>query len=237
MKLKHCALVLLSAISLSKASADDIYKGVRGPTRVQADGRMVFSKSNETLTLANTLVMKYWDGEELGLFGFGTMSYKHNKDVSGFSDVTLGIGPRAARGIFNTIDYVAATLPTGSNETSNHRVDFKIGSANTLLFTESLGIDAFVEYTFTGTDSKGINPPNELYLSILSEAGISGNLRAAFGVTRSNRTDGKNAMNLRAILRYIPGKAWHPEVVLDRTISSSGIPETTNMGIFVRYNF
>jgi hypothetical protein len=230
---------LLFALMLlySAANADDIFKGVRGPTKVQADERVMLSGSNGVETLANTLLLKYWDGKELGLFGYGAMSYKSNKNVSGFSDLTLAAGPRFTIGNFNSIDYAAVVLPIGSEGISNERTDMKIGSFNTMLSQDnSYGIDAVVEYTITGANNKGANLPNELYSSLMIEGKLDDNLRAAAGMTRLDKDDGKNLVNVRAILRYIPGKTWHAELVLDKTLHSFSIPQTTNAAIFVRYN-
>jgi len=99
--------------SLSIAKADDIFKGVRGPTKFQLDGRLTYSKNERNIeSLTNNFILKYWDGEgaDAGKFAFINLPYRlatfPNSNV-GFGDITLGAGPRGKIQELNYVDSIA----------------------------------------------------------------------------------------------------------------------------------
>lgn len=70
--IKHLRNYLFLALaSLSIAKADDIFKGVKGPTNFQLDERVTYSRNERNIeTITTNLILKYWDGNEIGRWGF-----------------------------------------------------------------------------------------------------------------------------------------------------------------------
>ena len=61
-------------------AADDMAKGARGPTNWQLDQRAgaLFQQEDDT-TIASTTILKYWDGDEWGKWGFMSVPLKHRE--------------------------------------------------------------------------------------------------------------------------------------------------------------
>lgn len=231
------------------ASADAIFKGVRGPTEWQLDERVTYSTNDRNVTaFANTFILKYWDGKETGKWFFAIVPYKHidapNGEATGVGDITLGFGPRGTIGNTHFLTYGGITLPIGSTETipalGTGRYDLKIGSSVTYLTPgKGFEIDGSLEYALTGENKQGVNPPNELAAGFVI-GGKIGTFRTAAGLTGVVKTDGENkgdhAVNLRGILRYVASPKFHFEVIGDRTILNENMPKATSVTGIMRYN-
>ena len=240
--------ILLGALALSSlniAKADDIFKGVKGPTNFQADTRAIYSKNERNIeSLTNNLILKYWDGDstDIGKWAFVNLPHRTIKSQdgsnTGFGDVTLGVGPRGKIQDLNYFLYGALTIPTGNSKLSNNRYDIRAGTFVTYLTKdEKLGIDGALEYNFTGKNNLGVNPPNEFYSGILAGGVISDRIRFATGLTNLVKGNGDFILNSRSVLRYTFSPSIHFELVGDFGIDNKNIPKSNNFGVFVRYNF
>lgn len=239
-------LILFGALFLSplgSAKADDIYKGVRGPTNFQIDERVQYSKNENNIeSLTNNFILKYWDGDKVGKFAFVSLPYKlvnsYNSSNQGFGDVTIGAGPRGKIKNLHYFLYGASTLPTGNSKLSNKRYDIKAGTFITYLTKDKkFEIDGALEYNFTGKNNSGINPSNELYFSVLSGGVINNKIRFATGITDLIKDNKDFALNSRSVLRYTFSPRVHLEVVGDVGLKSKNIPKSNSLGIYLRYNF
>ena len=233
------------ALSLSNnAKADDIFKGIRGPTNFQADARLTYSKNERNIeSLTNNFILKYWDGEgaDAGKFAFINLPYRlatfPNSNV-GFGDITLGAGPRGKIQELNYFLYGALTIPTGNSKLSNQRHDIRAGTFMTYLTKDKkFHIDGALEYNFTGKNNSGINPPNEFYSGILVGGVISDKIRVATGLTDLVKNNGDFMLNSRSVFRYTFSPSMHFEFVGDVGIKNKNMPKFNSLGIFARYNF
>ncbi|HLC66083.1 MAG TPA: hypothetical protein VJK52_00405, partial [Candidatus Nanoarchaeia archaeon] len=67
---KH-ALAAALLCAAASASADDIYKGVRGPTTVQSDTRVAYAENSAGVqSQTATEIVKLWTGKQHGWWGF-----------------------------------------------------------------------------------------------------------------------------------------------------------------------
>ncbi len=229
------------ATILGIAYADDISKGMRGPTNWQVDGRTFYLKRPNSLeALTNTFVLKGWDGKESGKWGFLNASYKSTNGPDGSNngtmDITLGGGPRFSTGNFHFLPYFALTLPTG--ELGNQRYDEKIGLLATYLTSnKKFEVDLASQYTFTGKDKEGINQPNELYAGLVLGGEIVKNVRGVAGFTAKRKGNGDYLLNLKSILRYTFSKYVHVELVGETSVANRNIPKKKTVGLQFRWNF
>ncbi|MBI2129309.1 hypothetical protein HYU07_03645 [Candidatus Woesearchaeota archaeon] len=222
-------LCLMTAL-LSNVRADDIFKGLRGPTNWQLDERIAYSRNEKNVeTVTNNLILKYWDGDEFGKFGFISLPYKFidstNLSENGLSDISIGAGPRGR------------TFPTGNKGLGNERYDLKTSILATYLTADKkYGLDGILEYAFTGENKKDINPPNETYLGLLAGRKITDKIRFATGPTSTVKDNGDYIANWRAVIRYTVSPKLHFELVGDKGIDGHNIPESTGIGLYVRRN-
>ncbi|MBW2991181.1 hypothetical protein KY348_05770 [Candidatus Woesearchaeota archaeon] len=228
------ACALLKAFTPSVVNADDISKGMRGPTNWQIDERVFYLKNQQGLeSLTNTLFFKCWDNTK---WGFAIASYKWGSSGKGTTDITLGGGPQFTSGNFYFLPYAAITLPTG--ELSNQRFDEKIGVLATYLNdNKKFEVDLALQYAFTGKNNQGINPPNELYVGMVSGGKLTSKIRGVAGVTVLRKDNSDYLLNLRSVLRYTFSRAVHIELVGDMSISSNNIPKKKDVGLQLRWNF
>ena len=191
--------VLITSVTLSllfpfqKTSADDIYKGVRGPTNWQLDSRVSYFENEQRIkTTTGNLILKYWNGNKFGLWGFCNLPYKNintlDKSSKGFGDISLGIGPRGRLNNFHWFSYVGFTIPTGDNKSKptlgNGRLDTKIGILGTYLTpNKKYELDCMIEHNFIGKNNSEVNFPNEPYMGILVGREIPKKLKLATGLT------------------------------------------------------
>jgi len=242
MKKLLSTLLILLATASSNVSADDIFKGMRGPTNLQADIRTVYSKNKiGTRAVTNTLIGKYWDGDKSGKWGFIGLPYKfvHSKNgyVKGLGDILIGFGPRGRIGNLHWFLYGGATLPIGDTEgkikLGNGRYDIKLGTFATLLSSDKkFHIDGSLEYNFTGKEAL-----NEISTGMVAGAKVTDKLRSAAGLTYFNNGNG-HSVNSRGVVRYTHSEKLHFELVGDYGIGSNGtLSKSNSIGLFTRYNF
>lgn len=240
-------ITLGSLLPFQKASADDIYKGMRGPTNWQLDYRVSYFENEQKIkATTGNLILKYWDGDEFGWFGFCNLPYKNidapSSSSLGFSDISAGFGPRGRLDNLHWSSYISFTFPTGDDESKpalgNGRLDTKIGLLGTYLTTDKrYELDGVVERNFTGENDSEINPPNETYIGLLGGGAVMENLRFVTGATSLVKDNGDYMTNWRAVLRYTVSPKLHFELVGDRAIDGHNMSESTGIGFYVRYNF
>lgn len=243
MGLKKCMLAWIFTLTtiLGSAYADDIFKGIRGPTNWQVDGRAFYLKRPNGLeALTNTFVLKYWDGKTSGKWGFLNASYKSTNGPDGPSngtmDITLGGGPRFSTNNLHFSPYFALTLPTG--ELGNQRYDEKIGLLATYLTSnKKFEVDVASQYTFTGKDKEGINLPNELYIGLVIGGKITDKIRSVAGFTAKRKGDGDYLLDIRSVIRYTFSKHVHVELVGETSVANRNIPKKKDVGLQFRWNF
>ncbi len=256
------ALVL--ALIPGKIESDDIYKGVRGPTNWQADLRVGYTeredqKGNFTKTFSNNEVLKYWNGEDIGIFGFVNVpAYKsietNNSKSEGFGDLTIGLGPRAKfdsekLGSIHFISYAGVSLPTGDEKKTpplgNDRIDFRSGIFATYL-TPDKGIetDFSFEHSLAGTNSKGVRGLDEMSTGLIVGTKLTDNnlFRIGLGLTSRLRENAESKFDYsygsRAVLRVTPPKTnWHVELIGDYDLESKNLPEGFGASLQLRINF
>ncbi len=223
----------LATVFSSSALADDIFKGVRGPTTWQLDEKIIYSKNEENLEiLTNNIILKCWDGDKFGKWGFISLPYKlvssKKGSKNGLCDISIGIGPRGRIDNFNWFLYGALTLPTGNSGLSNKRYDKKIGFLLTYLSTnKKFEVDGSLEHNFTRAKSIGLLVGGE----------ITDKIRFATGFTNMIRENGDYLLNSRSVVRYKVSRKLHFEVVGDLGIDSKNVLKGKNLSLFVRYNF
>jgi len=225
------ASVALLTFSSTSTYAANIFNGVRGPTPWQLDYRMLFAeKENDASSLTQVLILKYWDGDGLGKWGFVGVPYLSGDAKNGFGSVSIGGGPRGKIGKLNWISFGGLTFVDQGDSKS---VDKRLGLFTTYLTEDKdLEFTNTLEYRFKGEDAL----PDELKLGSVAGGKIADKLRAVGGFN-GIRKDGDYLINLRALLRYTHSKQFHLEVVGEQGIKSKGIPKGTSIGFYARYNF
>src|SRR3989344_40043 len=235
----------MTSISSSRAHGQTIFQGMRGPTNLQLDERLSFSKSEQDVNvLANNLILKYWDGSNFGKFGFINIPYKfidsQNGSNSGMGDISIGVGPRGTIKNLNLIPYFSLTFPTGETKgiaTGNGRVDKKVGMAATYLFHDrNAELTSSFEYNSTGKNHHGINPPNEVSAGFITGYKF-GKIRTATGLVGLVKGNGDFLLNLRNGIRYTLSPKLHFELYGDLSVKNKTIPRNKSLSAFVRYNY
>ena len=240
--------VTLSLLSIfQKTSADDIYKGVRGPTNWQLDSRMSYFENEQGIkTTTGNLILKYWNGKKFGLWGFCNLPYKNintlDKSFKGFGDVSLGIGPRGTFDNFHWLSYASFIFPRGGDKSkqslSNNRLDTKIGILGTYITSnKKYELDCIIEHNFTGKNNSEVNFPNETYIGMLGGKEITKKLKFATGLTSLIKDNSDYTLNWRAVFRYSISPKLHFELVGDKGIKGNNVPKSTGIGFYARYNF
>lgn len=238
---------MLSAIA-TVASADDIFKGVRGPTNWQLDERIAYAENDRDVqTATQTSIFKYWNGKEHGLWAFAALPYKAvsgpNGSVDGIGDLTFGAGPRGQTKHVHWFSYVGATLPTGADGVGTDRRDLKCGAFFTYFGDadkkpkdQPFEFDGSVEYTITGNNPSGMNPPDELAVGFVAGGRINDDVRLVGGLTSVLKDNGDSLMNARAVFRYTWSPAVYMEIIADHTISAQRMPYADSITASVRWN-
>jgi len=233
------ALVLVCAGS---AKGDDFYKGMRGPTNWQLDFKVTDSINEKgTETLSNNLMLKYWDGDRHGKWGFISVPYKFVDSPagsdSGLGDISVGFGPRGTIGNFHWMLYGSQTFPTGKRTTGTERHDTKItGLATYLTDGKKFEIDGAFEYNSTGK-TNGRTTPDEFYAGLIFGGKIDDRVRVASGFTDLIKENGDYLLNWRVAGRYARSRETAYELVIDRSIGSRNIPKATSITAQYRRNF
>ena len=245
-KLKRFAIIgslFLSTALPGAALANDITIGCRGPTNFQIDGRVTYSETEEesdeetdtekdTTRATNELLMlKHWNGDNIGTWAYIKLPYKTVSNSEGFSygtnDISIGLGPRGkipiSGGSFNFLSYGALTFPSG--QLGNQRLDASIGLNYTFLTPENtFDIDGTLNYTFTGEsiDEHGetYNPPNVFSYGLVAGGQPFNGIRLAGGFTgktigKDNEGNTNTSINGRGVVRFIFSPDFHMEVIGD----------------------
>jgi len=232
------ALAAMMTCLSGKGYADDIFKGVRGPSNWQIDTRAGFSSNEKGLeSITSTAIIKYWDGEDSGKWFFITIPYKSIRDAKGSSDgigdITVGGGPRFKIGKANIMPYLSVTLPAGI--IGNKRFDESIGANATYLYKD-FDVDITFQHTFTGESKSGFNPPDETYFGIITGGKLTDEIRGGIGSTITIKSNGDYLNRIKTILRYSLSKRVHIELVGEKGITSKNIPLDYAVSAYVRWN-
>jgi len=244
-----------------RASAETVLRAVKGPTRYQVDNRLSYSKNNKDVeTVQDVLIMKDWrydknSGRKHG--GMFSVSIPHKSIQSpatsneGLGDISVYGGPigripinDGKNGDLHWAITEGITLPTGDFNAKlplgNGRLDIKNNIAATWLSPgQKHEVDFAAEFTLTGRNKKGVNPPNEFYTGLVGGGKISKDLRAVAGFTESYRGNGDFIRNFRVGARYIPRrnpKGWNLETYCENGLKGKGISEATTYYFFYRRN-
>jgi len=233
---------VLSAITLAAApaTADDIFKGMRGPTNWQLDVRAAHNENDHSTTNTGTAILKYWDGDEFGKWFFANLNYKElntrSTVTSGLSDVTIGGGPRGRMGNLHILPYGAVTIPSGS-DVSSERTDTRAGILATYLAEhEAFEIDGSFERVWTGTNAKGFNAPDEYAAGAIVGGRTSQRTRLAGGIAGTFRDNGEYETRVRAVWRGTRSKVEHLEIIVDIGLKAHGLPKHSGVTIIYRRN-
>ena len=240
-------LGLATMLSPGKSYTDDILKGLRGPKNWQVDERVSwFRNDKDTETTTNSLILKYWDGDRSGKWGFISLPYKSIESQegsnSGLGDVSVGFGPRFSGDNLHCLSYVALTFPTGDSgeevSLGNGRLDTKLGILTTYLSPKkTFEIDASLEYNFTGENKQGDDPANEVSGGCVSGGKITNEVGFATGLIGLINENSDYSISSRTILRYTASPGLHFEFVGDIGIRAEELIRGNGVGFFVRCNF
>ncbi|MFH1590595.1 MAG: hypothetical protein ABIC95_01570 [archaeon] len=239
-------MALLSLTAVKKVHADDIHKGMRGPTMFQLHSQGTYARNEKGLqTLGTNAILKYWTGDELGIWGYANIPYRHKSmgdaTSSGFGDINVAIGPRGRWGDLHWKGYGGLALPTGNPDDrppgGNGRWDSTLGAIVTYLAPSgNWELSGDVKRTWTGDGEQG-NPPDELYASLLGGLQPIDRLWAATGPTMMRKDNGDYNVEWMLAIRYTPSKTWAFQVVGKTSIAGEEIPSGTSAQGQVRFNF
>lgn len=239
-------LTLLAMAPSTKVYANDIFIGMRGPTNWQLDERVSYSNHKNLETIANHLIIKYWDGEDFGKWGFLSLPYKLVRSPEGsnhgLGDLSLGFGPRAKLGNLGLCPYGSLTFPTGTSTAEiplgNGRLDTKLGFFATYLTSnQAFEMDGLLDYTFTGENKKNLNPPDEVFSALVLGGELADKLRFVTGANLLVKDNQDFLFNSRSVLRYTLSPMLHFEFIGDFGLRNRDIPKGYGLGFFTRYNF
>lgn len=246
MGIKTYIAAALTLFTFNTIQADGIFRGVKGSTDFQIDNRLSYSSNSKGIeTLTNNLILKYWDGDKLGLFGFANIPYgianSPTSGSNGIKDITLGVGPRGTIGNLHFLSYISSTFPTGSTDSKpalgNGRTDVKLGIAGTYFINnKSLELDAVVERNFTGNTPSGNNVPNEIYVGFMAGGEVLRDVRAGVGITHLDKDDNSKSTGIFANFRYTISKYLHFELKGEKTIGTNNLPNNQGIMGIIRLN-
>jgi hypothetical protein len=225
------------------AYADDIMKGARGPTNWQVDSRVGVTEVEATKDLpsiekvTNHLIVKYWDGERFGKWGFVNLQYRFEdsgkESKRGLGDVYVGAGPRFSTGNFHAMGYLGIKLQKG--ELTNNRNETSFGILATYEF-KPYELDAMLERVVTGLDAKGINQPNEFTAGLLGAAAAGSKFKGGIGASAKTNDQGDYSAEAIAVGRFIHSKYFHMEAVYRHGLNGNNMPKQDSYWVFARAN-
>lgn len=249
-KIKRYGLIsslwLYPAFFGNHINASDIFIGLKSPTNWQLDQRINFTKNDQDIeTITDNLILKYWDGENVGKWVFLNLPYKFvNSPLgsnNGLGDISLGFGPRGKIKNFHIFGYFSSTFPTADSKgiiLGNRRYDKNIGILSTYLSNNrKFEVDFSLEERFTGKNKKGINPPNETSSGLLIGGAVGKKMRFATGFTYLINNDGNYIAFSRSVLRHTYSQKLHLEFISDIGLANKKVPKSYGGSIFLRYNF
>ncbi len=239
-------IIGMGALALAlNANAQSVFNGLRGPTNFQVDDRTSYASKEAqdgkaTETSANSLILKYWNGTNKGVFGFVNVPYKKVAsgalESEGLGDVTFGVGPRFETRIgeskLGILSYAGASLATGDERAKpalgTGRDDFKVGLFGTVVSdSKRYEADFLADYLLT----KGSEISNEINGGIVLGGKVHENLRLVAGPGLNYKEGGKNdgdySLSGRANIRYTPdgklGRRVHFELWYDHFLLGDGV--------------
>ena len=252
---------LLKSVSLAciilaaqNSCADSIFRGMRGPTEWQGDVRVGISErensKGKTISIVSNNILKYWDGDRVGKFGYLAVPFKHidtgNSHNSGLGDISFGVGPRLrytnSFGEIQILSHVGLVAPTGDSDNKpslgNDRFDFKSGFGLTYLTPGKKGeIDCALDYTMVNQEDIS----DDLSFGLLGVSKLGKNMRFGTGVIGNykigGKSDGDYLLTSRTALRHIFSKKLHAEIWGDIDIAKKNLPSGFGITAMVRYNF
>lgn len=231
-------VVLASLLSPLKSHADDITKGMRGPTNWQVDLRTNYNNNSvNTQTLGTNVILKYWDGQKIGKWGFISVPYKYqfneNSSNNGFGNIVFVGGPRGTIKDLHWFSYLGLSTPTGKEGIGNKRWDIKSGALFTKLFENGkYELDGAIDYTIAEGDL-----PNKLYAGLLFAGSITNKAKVGLGITTLQLENGKSISNIKGVIRKGIKPNLFYEILGSRTIQSEDIPGGYSLEAQLRYNF
>jgi hypothetical protein len=207
-------------LTSSNAQADDLFKGVRGPTPWQLDIRYQHSRTEDDSKSTALSILKYWDGDKIGKWFFAVLPYEIRRE-GGFNSVSAGGGLRGRVDNLNWISY---------SSVSKTQDGFKgnVGAFFTLFFQDK-------EYEVTGSVDYGIND-GTLNMGFVAGGNITDRIRLAPGF-KISRNEGDYAVANRWAFRYTFSRSAHFELLQDFGVKSEGNPKTVESVALMRYNF
>lgn len=221
-KLKISLLALAAAALLKTAApafADDFVKGVRPPTGKQLE-LMVNESDYGSHSFSLTARPKYF-GEHIGVIAL--LPYTWNSSGNGTGDPTFLFCVLAKQGRLNLVPNYGMTVPAG--QVSSKRFDQYLNLFATYFTTDSkkTELNAMLQYKLSGTDSKGIHPPNQFYIGTLAATEIAKGLRVGAGVRCFLKTTGDYQLGFRGGLKYARPK-WFVALLVDKVVAQKNMP-------------
>jgi len=259
--LASAALLATTLLSPMQTKADDFIIGTRGPTPIQFDHGINYTRRETTQGASDNWiqsnVVKFWTGKELGFFAIGALPYKfleaNGMESSGLGDLTLKLGPRGTldlgkQGSLHWITSAGASLPVGDAETrpalGTGRYDFKGGFTTTWLDAKKRNeITTAFEYTKPVTLYQDRAVSDEINAGFILGRKLNETWRIGAGLRGTYKlgepSDGDYILKARTLVRYTfpQNKMWHLELIADKSIATRNMPEETMGAVLARYNF
>jgi hypothetical protein len=229
--MRYTQIALAAGLLALPAQADDIYKGLKGPTPWQLDTRAAHITDEKGMHgTVSTAIFKYWDKH---LWAFAGSQYRATTSGSGVNNavgtVTLGGGPRIAYGHVGALPFVALTLPTTND---GRRAGVRTGVAATYLSPKQhVEVDVSVEHSWTPTQT---TTRHEHTYGIIAGGG-SKRVRAAAGITAQAGPAGYS-IGSRVVGRYTFSPTLHVELLDTVDIHTKGIAKSNRLEFILRYN-
>jgi len=244
-----------------ETKADDFLIGTRGPTPIQFDHGINYTRRETAQGVSDNWiqsnVVKFWTGKELGFFAIGALPYKflgaNGAESSGLGDLTLKLGPRGTfdlgkQGSFHWITAAGASFPVGDATTrpalGTGRYDFKGGFTTTWLDTAKKNeVTTAFEYTKPVALYQDRNASDELNTGFILGSKLNETWRVGAGLRGilkvGEPSDGDYILKARALARYTfpHNKMWHLELITDKSIATKNMSDETMGAVLVRYNF
>ena len=259
--LTSAALLATTLLSPLQTKADDFLIGTRGPTPIQFDHGINYTRRETTQGASDNWVqsnvLKYWTGKELGFFVIGALPYKfleaNGVESRGFGDLTLKLGPRGTfdlgkQGSLHWITAAGASVPLGDPTTKTAlgtgRYDFKGGFTTTWLDTKKRNeVTTAFEYTKPVTLYQDRAVADEINAGFIVGRKLNETWRVGAGLRGTYKVGEPSARNyllkVRALVRYTfpQNKMWHLEFIADRSIATKNMSQETMCAVLARYNF
>jgi len=235
--MNYASSIIASAaflLSFNTANASDIFIGRRGPTSVQIDSRVQVSHADPTLASSQQLIIKYWTGEDRGVFSYVSLGSKEvisPKKAVDLGDLVIGVGPRGHTGNLHVISSVSGFM---SLQKSKELPDLGATMFATYLLPEqSIDIDVSASYRATSIRK---DVPDKISSGVVVGKKINDGVHLAGGVSSNGITSGAAHLALLGIGRYTFSSKMHMEAIGSVGVISHNLPLTKELNLIVRYN-